>query len=258
MASRRNLLKTTGLALASTGLASGIGAAKSNRGQNMELKALELREKNDWSVEKWQDFISNHGAEVYTAKDKVTHRVNQSDGPSTEKLDRHESVFTYTHTSWDTYGYDTVEIHWDHDASDVDDVGDGPVDTAAIAYSDSHYDRTYETSSWVYYGDDAEDPDGFDSKDPNHGASAAFHDGRYPSDNDGYFGIRVEPNYNYSSSQRELEFDYVHTWSEGKLDSVSIGEGGISFGFTSETERWDYETSFRESDLDATRDPGST
>ncbi|MFB6193447.1 MAG: hypothetical protein ABEI75_00145 [Halobaculum sp.] len=237
----------------------GNGAAEQSDDEIYEQSLL-VREKADLTVEEWHSYLTKRGLSFGSKQLTVINEVSQgdSDGVSKQKLDRHESKFTMTY--YEGSGYDAVDLSWNHDASQANDYGADPPDGASIHYASDHYDRTYDVDDWVYYGQNAKDPNGFDSKNPNHGAACIFKDGLIPQDNDGYFGIRVEPNTNLSSTDRELEFDYRHTWSNGTLKSISIGTGGISFTFSDGTFRWDWEESYREEDIDdggITKDPGT-
>jgi hypothetical protein len=48
-----------------------------------------------------------------------------------------------------------------------------------------------------------------------------------------------------SKENRELEFDYYHTWSSGSISSISFGIPlGVGVSYEQETNTWDVERSF--------------
>jgi hypothetical protein len=251
--SRRSFIKAaSGLTVA--GILSQTASASGQDDDAIFEQSLELRQENNWSVSEWHSYLDEKGLEYYAGQ---TTAVDGSDSTlSQDKLDSTQSVFTYTY--YDRSNYDSAELNWDHSAGDLDDFGEAPPDGATIAFSPDYYERTFEVEDWVYYGQNAGDPNGFDSKDPDRGAACEFKDGLIPQDNDGYFGVRIEPNTLYSQNDRFLEFDYTHTWFKGEITGVSLGVGGPGVTFSTETKQWDYEKSFTESDLrdGVTRDPG--
>ncbi|WP_415380476.1 hypothetical protein [Halosimplex sp. TS25] len=268
---KRSFLKKAGVAAVGLPFASNVVLADTKDEKDPYMKSLELREENNWSASRWHDYLEEEeklssGSSQVTVSNPVPETPSETpsgtpSGPSPDKLDRVESTFTFTYTRHNesVTPFDDIDLEWNHKAGDLDDYGENPPDLAGISFASNHYDRTYE-EDWVYYerGNLTKDPNGFNSKDPNHGAAAIFKDGGIASGYNSWFGLRVEPNEDLSPSDREIEFDYAHTYPVGKIEGISIGTGGISFSVASKTKRWDYEESFREKDIvdGKTTDPG--
>ncbi|MFC4451691.1 hypothetical protein [Halorussus aquaticus] len=236
-----------GSAIATTGLV-GTAAAKPSQPEIYE-QSLRLRRKNGWDISKWANFLNQRGVQTTGFSETVMVPYPTSDGDddvSTQKYDRYESTVSFSRSEVHSNGdleYVAINFDVDNKAGDLDDYGEGPPDNIGIAFDDSHYDRYYGDDEWIQYGNYLNDPPDVNSKDPNHGAVADWHDGN-DGDNSAWFQIWVVPKSGTTTSSRELEFDYAHTWYQGDLEGVSFGSGGgLGFTFSTETKRWDIERS---------------
>lgn len=258
-ASRREAVKLLGASAAGVGLFSGIGSARN--AENIYEQSLVLRRRANWDVDTWHEYLERRGLNPQYRK---RHVVIPSGGGNmngsevgTQKLDKKDATFTYTYTYYNDFGYAGADIDWDISGG-VDDYGEDPADTLSIEFSDDHYTRTFEVDDWVYYDEHVVDPSDSDSKKPNGGAVGAWKDGKAAeSDSSAFFGVRIEPETGTTEYDRILEYDFRHAWEGGSIKSIVFGTGGFNVNYSDQTRTWDYEESFRESDVDdgETRSP---
>lgn len=222
--------------------------SSADNGQNEDLldRSIRIRKQADWSHDRWVRFLENRGWEI--SGFEKTFDIQR--GVSDQKLDSYECTLTMKHAEPVNYTYEVFWLEWYHDYSKFTDDGELPYDNAAISFDSDHYSPTTEQDEWVVYSELSGDPD-VDSKTPN-GAAAYWNDNRATEpeyDREGYFGIRVDANTDFSRSDRLLYFDYVHTWSGTGLTGVSVGSGGITMQFSSDTDSWDIEDVYSEAQL---------
>jgi hypothetical protein len=249
MRNRRQLIKGIGAsAIASLGLGTVAGAETEN--QTPYERSLMLRNQASWSNEQWRSYLTKVGIpHGYVQRTWNVPVPGGSGEVGTSGLAESELTATVTYSYPSYVSYDVVDFDWDFNES-WDDTGSVPRDTPSLAWDDDHYSPTTARDDWVYYGDYAKDPETSNSKGPS-GAVCAWSDAH---DDDGYsseFGCYVDPNTaDYSSTERIIYFDFVHTWSDGEVDSIGFdGSGNVSISFTTTTERWDKEDHASESQL---------
>jgi hypothetical protein len=274
--SRRRLLRGVGAAIGTASLSTITGAKgskrttepdreeRANRGDrgNRENgdpyeRSLFLRERAGWSNARWRAYLSKRGISHGTLKrDYAIPRTDpnpdrtdiEDDRATAEKFDRYELTLYVTYSRPWYVSYDVIDLEWEFTDQEFDDFAQSPPDNAAISFRPAHYAPTSAREEWVYYGGSCRDPDGIDSKTPG-GALCEWRD-IGDRDDRSHFGVYVEPNWQeYDSWERRVYVDFVHTWSGYGLTGVSVGLGGISMGFSRDTDRWDRESSAVEARL---------
>ncbi|WP_276299743.1 hypothetical protein [Halorussus lipolyticus] len=258
--SRRKILKQLGVATTVTGFA-GVGSAKGKSGRSQpEIfdHSVELKGKNGWNASEWGEYLKQHGITHESSSTTVSIPKKTTDGDvGTQKFDRNDVTFEISRgdvTKNRDFCYEYIHLGWNHSAGDVAEWGEAPPDTAAIGFHNDHYDRSYCDSEWVYYTDDSgnvSDVDGVDSKNPNSGAVCEWADGGYLNgDTEAGFGVKLNPKDGYSPSERELEFDYYHTYSDVELQGISFSfPAGVGVTYGDTTKVWDVERSFTASQI---------
>lgn len=222
-------------------------------------RSLALRERGSWSNAEWRASLSKRGIRHGTRDRRYAVPSRETDGSAdgtgnssgevtTQKLDRYELTVHVTYSRPWYAGYDVIDVEWEFTNQEFDDFPQSPADNVAISFRPDHYAPTAAREEWVYYGEACGDPSGIDSKTPG-GAVCAWRD--YQDwDDESYFGVYVEPNWGeFDDWERRVYVDFVHTWSGYGLTGVSVGPGGLSMGFSEDTERWDVEDSAAEARL---------
>lgn len=221
-----------------------VGATQQSETNTVLEKSIQLRVRNGWSHQRWQSYLEEQGWEMNGVNRTFTIDLDDNSDVKNDKLS--ELKFTMIMKYAQSFRHDHIVIwlEWNHETGFFQG-GEYPSDNASISYDSSHYSPSTELDKWVVYSPYVADPDGIDSKTPS-GAVSEFND---VAVREGYFGVRLDPNENYSPSDRNLYFDYVHTWSGAGLAGVSIGTGGISMQFGQKTDRWDLQDVHNERQL---------
>lgn len=222
----------------------GSGRTSAQNDEPLLEKSIQLREENGWTHEEWESYLEGEGWSLGGFEREFTVSSDDDSDLTKDQYDKDKVTLTMKHAEPVNYLYEVFWLEWEH-GSGTFQSGEFPADNGSISFDTDHYSPSTAQDDWVVYSEYATDPDDVDSK-TSAGAVCDFNDVAVP---DGYFGIRVDANTDYTTSERQLFFDYVHTWSGGGLTGVSIGTGGMSLLFSSDTSRWDVEDVYTEQQL---------
>lgn len=246
--SRRSVLHSIGTtALVGAGIRNVTAYESEKSSSEKYQRSLELRNENGWSAGEWRNHLNKEGVECFTYDQTVVmNKGGDSSGMvSTNRLAREELTVRLSYSEFKDYV--GVDMDWEHNTSYIRDYGYGPRDIAGITFNSDDYKATQDRDSWVYYDtSNVRDPQFSLSKDKDSGASASYADGK-DTDATGFFGVYLEPQ---GTGQRSLGFDYVHTWNNTTIESVTVSTSGIGVTVANSEKRWDFERSYTETELE--------
>lgn len=269
--SRRNVLRTAGLAAAAT--VGGASVVSADRPSDVEARYHEAVEKREKSGKHkvFVRYLENHGFDVDTAHYET--QIDRSNGDYSAEYDDPESnpsgfsvdIVLSNHCNKDNRMF--VDYYWTfHDvdprnSSDATDthVGFEPHDTPGIYWSSTDYSRITDTE---YSGSYCLIGGGYGDYDPN-GIVWEYQDRKhymdkqeannydYEGDISSYAGCQVarespsDPAY-----KRAVQIDYYHTYNSCSISSVSVGSGGVSISGSCDTNRWGFTKEKGEQEVD--------
>lgn len=276
MKSRRAFLKSTAV-VASSPVATQIVDAKNTDETKIFERGLEKRNKYDWGIDEWYNYIEEKGIRFGNVRKKID---METDGVDSKTLSKQElslyepSNLTLTMTSYDidsynyyTDSYQAIEIAWSFEDS-IDSINSGePNDLVKIGYSDNHFSKASakDGQDWVYFGNDGEyvSPASSDALTP--GGVVASYNGPWlytqnplfgdyittKGDKDGedFFTVYVDPNTSVPEKDREIFFQYSMLYDSAELGGVSVGTGGVSYSITNEQNSWTVPLAYEQSDI---------
>ncbi|WP_155945804.1 hypothetical protein [Natrinema sp. J7-1] len=239
---RREAIKTLG-----AGALAGVFVPKPVRGSfnsdNLLERSLTLREQEGWTVNEWTEYLTKHGADVYSASGKLQVPLNNDDDKAhVEELERSWITITLTYSeNLGSDDYIDISWTWDYYAPDAPI----PLDLVKIGWSSDDYVRVGEPWYGSYVSEITDKDSVFDNGfvaeyDSREQESTTLPPDPRPGEGQTTYGsgwgVPVKTK-DTDPSLRRIEFDYYHTWNEISYD-ISIGPNGPSVNPDSETDQW--------------------
>lgn len=229
-----------------------VGSARKKSAKKKYEAALRAREKAGGDLETFRRVL--YSQEAKTATDQVQFSgvwaEQQTDGPSTQKLDRADCTLDMTMTSYDG-GHPWADLNWTIEIGFTlsdNDGGERPDDFAGLTFEPRDYDYVsgsaygsslVETRKSGYKGAILEWPDVPCDEYQEEGASCPPDVGTTVTI-DAYAGIQVKPDETSDPTYRKVYGDFQHTYSEVTVDSVGFDTAGeITVNLSDETKKWD-------------------
>lgn len=252
MKSRRNVLKSTGLAAATVGSFSAVVTAKQEESPQKKYEAaLRVREKTG-SNEKFRNVLKQGNAKIATddvSETKVWRTSSAEEGEfTTQKLQKADFNLSMTMTSYNN-SHPYVDLHWeitvDYDLQN-NDGGELPADIIGLTFEP----RDYDFDDYAYGGNSTNKRDSgymgatyeysdITCEDYNDaGASCPPEIGTTVTVKDSA-GMRIKPDETSDPSYRKVYADYYHTWNQTEIDSVGIESAGqITVNLSNNDKKW--------------------
>lgn len=234
--SRRSLLRTGATALA----VSQVPIVSAKDSEKIYERSLELRQKKNWTVEQWRDYLRDKGATVRGQRAMYDSNGNEiQDGSggdvSTEWTDKGDIELNLSYINWSNY--DNFEMLYRMHYNDFDDGPNSVNEVVKIGFNANHY-----SADGYYYGNYTYNIDGRQSERPcgmvaewDNAEDNFAGDESNSNFDDSYIGMRLHPNSSYGECERRLYWVYYHTANSLKIETIGASAAGPTITFSSGT-----------------------
>lgn len=247
--SRRKVLKKTGSLAVAMGSLPAIGSARNDKSERRNLyeRSLFLRDKHDWNVNEWRQYLYKHGSRFKWQDARIAFETPNSDEASTEHLNRKFLDLSVTYNTGYYYSDNLPRIDVDWEFNITDDYpnawGEDPADMVEVKWGE---DYILEDGS-QYYGSDCQDPSyrGVDSKGSggfvaeydSYAATYQYSYNDFPFTVSSYCGSALN-NTSTPSDECSFDIDYKCFYENVNLDWSYSSDGIITVNPETETKSW--------------------